>query len=399
MPEDTIPRSDYLQQLEDYRKNRDLIKVITGVRRCGKSVLIKQFRERLEAEGEQVIYIDLEEKRFVIDSDRMLYQYIESEIESSEPYLLIDEVQIVPGWEKAVNAIRTKHNANVYITGSNAQILSSELSTLIAGRYVEIGILPFSFTEFVRRYPISGDIGYTQRFEQYLRWGGMPIIDLDDDEPKNRAILSSVYDSIVNKDIRTHMSLEQGILENMTAFMMSNIGNPVSSNAISKGAIIGDQRTVERYLTQLHKCYIFYRADKYDILGKKHLRTNAKFYAVDTGLRNSILYGQEYNEAALLENAVYLELIRRGYKVSVGSYKDAEVDFTAWKDDVPEFYQVVLIMSSVRTKDREYKAFRSMAADNRCIILTMDRDYSNVPEGVKVLNVIDWMLEDRGDDP
>ena len=394
MAEDTILRSEYLRQLDDCKKNRDLIKVITGVRRCGKSVLMKQFCKKLEAENEQVIYLDLEEKRFVIDSDRMLYQYIEDEIKSNGPYLLIDEVQIVSGWEKVVNSIRLKHNANVYITGSNAQIFSSELSTLIAGRYVEICVLPFSFKEFVERYPVSEDMGYTQRFEQYLRWRGMPIIDLNDDEPKNRAILGSVYDSIVNRDIRTHMSLEQGILDDMTVFMMSNIGNLVSSNAISKGAFIDDSRTVERYLTQLCKCHIFYRADKYDILGKKHLRTSAKFYAINTGLRNSVLYGREYNEAALLENAVYIELIRRGYKVSVGSYRDVEVDFTAWKDDVPEFYQVVLTLNSDRTKNREYKAFRTMAKDNRCTILTMDRECFDVPKGVKVVNAVDWMLSE-----
>lgn len=394
MGENVVLRSEYLSKLESFKKNRDLIKIITGVRRSGKSILMKQFRKALEDEGENTIYVDLEEKRYILDSEMALYDNLRRNISEKGTYVLLDEVQLVPGWERVVNTVRLEFEANIYVTGSNAQMISSELGTHIAGRYVEISILPFSFKEFIMRYPTDDDNGYTQRFIQYLHWGGMPIIDLKDDESKNRAILRGVYDSVVNKDVRARMDIEQGLLENMTVFMMSNIGNLVSSNKISSGSLIGDPRTAEKYLKQLCECFIFYRADRYDIIGKKHLKTNAKFYAVDTGLRNTVLYGSERNDSALLENVVYLELIRRGYDVAVGSYKDREIDFTAWRGGEPEFYQVALTIADKSTADREFKSFKSMGPGFRRTVITLSRNFPEVPEGVKIVNAVDWMLGD-----
>lgn len=391
-----VRRDRYLRILDSYRSNPDIVKVVTGVRRCGKSELLRQFRQLLLDDGvpeRDVIHIDLEERRYVIDSERMMYEYIRGMIPSKGAYILLDEVQLVRGWERVVETLRLEFGANIYITGSNAQMVSSELGTHLTGRFVEISILPFSFGEFVERYPVDADNGYTQRFIQYLRWGGMPIIDLDDDEAKNRAILRGVYDSIVNNDIRMRVELDQSTLENVTAFMMSNIGNLVSRQAITRGAGIGDQRTVEKYLGELCRCFVFYKADRYDIIGRSHMATNAKFYTVDTGLRNTVLYGSEYNEAALLENAVFIELVRRGYRVSVGSYRNHEVDFTAWKGDEPEFYQVALSLHSGNTLEREVRTFRSMGKGSRMFIVTLDRDPADVPDGVEVVNAVDWMLD------
>ncbi len=392
-----VPRRQYISVLDSYRKNVDTVKIITGIRRSGKSVLMKQFRDHLLADGvpeRDIIYIDLEEKRYVIDSERMLYESVRNAIRSEEVYVLLDEVQTVSGWERAIETVRLEFKANMYITGSNSKMMSSELGTHLTGRFVEIHILPFSFSEFMSRYPIDADNGYTQRFRQYLRWGGMPIIDLSDDETKNRAILKGVYDSIVNNDIRRRVDMDQDILESVTAFMMSNIGNLVSAGNITKGALIGDVRTTEKYLGELCRCFIFYRADRYDIIGKEHMRVNAKFYAADTGMRNATLYGSEYNESALLENAVYLELLRRGYAVSVGSYNDKEVDFTAWKGGDPEFYQVTLSLKDKRTLDRETRTLKAIGTGSKRTIVTMDREFPDVPEGIEIVNAADWMLGD-----
>ncbi|MCQ2070320.1 MAG: ATP-binding protein [archaeon] len=391
-----IPRTHYLKKLCSYRSNPELIKVITGIRRSGKSVLMKQFMELLLEQGvseKNLLYIDLERKRYVLDSERALYSYIKDNISAPNPYVLIDEVQLVRGWERALDTIRLEFDANIYVTGSNSETVSSELGTHLTGRYVEIGILPFSFKEFIERYPLNDDNGYTQRLEQYLHHGGMPIIDLDDDEEKNLAILQGVYSSIINKDIRPNLEMNQGTLDNLTAFMLSNIGNLVSAGNIKNGAHIRDPRTLEKYLSKLCDCFIFYRADNYDIIGKKHLQTKSKYYVADTGLRNAILCKQEHNEAALLENAVYLELIRRGYRVNIGSYKDHEVDFTAWKpNSEPEFYQISLELDKESTVKRELNVFKTLPSSKKYII-TMGKDVPrSLPEGTEVVDAVEFFL-------
>lgn len=396
MNDPMIPRKKYIEELDSYRKNDELIKVITGARRTGKSELLKQFRNHLITEGiaeSNIIRIDLEEMRFVIDSKRMLYETIRKQITGDGAFILLDEVQIIKGWEEVVETLRLQFKANIYITGSNSQMLSSELMTHLTGRYVEIHVLPFSFNEFIERYPIDKENGYTQRFYTYLRWGGMPIVDLHDSEMKNRAILSAVYDSILNNDIRSRVEIDQGTIGNLTRFMLSNVGNLVSTGRISKGSGITDNRTTEKYLNELCNCYLFYKADNYDTIGRKHLSTNAKFYALDTGMRNSIMLGSEYNEAALLENAVYIELLRRGYLVSVGSFKDKEIDFTAWKGDEPEFYQVTLTMDDPVTEKRETAAFRQMDGGKK-VIITMDRNLPDMPNDIEIVNAVDWFLGD-----
>lgn len=390
-----VKRPFYIDQMMQYIDNADIVKVLTGVRRCGKSVLMEQFRQYLLDSGrteKEVLLVDLEKMRYVIDSERMFYDYLCNNISSERPVILIDEVQLIKGWERAVDSIRLKYGANIYITGSNSETVSEKLGTHLTGRFVEINVFPFSFKEFLCRYPIDNEAGYTQRLMQYLRFGGMPIINLHDDNRKNRAILRGVYDSIINYDIRPDMEIDQRILDNITSFMISNIGNLTSYRNIAGSSYLGDPRTVEKYLGKLCGCFIFYKADRYDVIGREHMKTNAKFYLADTGFRDVILLGSEYNEGALLENAVFVELLRRGYRVSVGSYKGKEIDFTAWLDGEPEFYQVAWSAQDAKVQDRELRSMAKMEGHRRFLI-TMDRDVANVPEGIEVVNAVDFFMQ------
>ncbi len=393
MAEEYVERPSYIKLMMEYFDNRNIIKVLTGIRRCGKSVILEQFRQYLLNSGtseKDIMLIDLEKMRYVIDSERMLYDFISSNIHSDEPIVLIDEVQLVKGWEKAVDTIRLKYNANIYITSSDSETVSESLGTHLTGRYVEINIFPFSFKEFLARYPIDSENGYTQRFTQYLRFGGMPIIDLKDSQRKNRTILRGVYDSIINNDIRPNMEIDQTILDNMTSFMISNVGNLTSYGSIAGRSYVGDQRTIEKYLGKLCGCYIFYKADRYDVIGRKHLKINAKYYLADTGFRDAILLSSEYNEAAMLENAVFIELLRRGYRVSVGSYRDREIDFTAWLDGEPEYYQVAWSVQDSNVLKREVGSIAKL--DGRRVLITMDRDLPDVPEGIEAINAVDFFM-------
>lgn len=395
MSEQYVKRSSYIDKMLEYYENRDIVKVLTGIRRCGKSVLMGQFRQHLLDSGiseKDVIFIDLEEMRYVIDSERMFYDYICNNIHSEKPIILIDEVQLIKGWERVVDSVRLKYDANIYITGSNSETVSEKLGTHLTGRFVEINIFPFSFVEFLDRYPIDDENGYTQRFIQYLRFGGMPIINLKDDNRKNRTILRGVYDSIINYDIRPGMEIDQTILDNITSFMISNIGNLTSNNSIAGRSYIGDPRTVEKYLGKLCECFIFYKADRYDVIGGNHMKINAKFYLADTGFSDAILLGSEYDEGALLENAVFIELLRRGYRISVGSYKDKEIDFTAWKDGNPEFYQVAWTVQGAKIFRREISPLTKLEGQKRFLI-TMDREVPDVPEGIEVINAIDFFMQ------
>lgn len=391
-----VKRPYYINQMMQYYGDTDMVKVLTGIRRCGKSILMQQFRQHLLESGrseKDVLLVDLELMRYTIDSERMFYDYLCNNISSENPVILIDEVQLIRGWERVVDSIRLKYGANIYITGSNSDTVSEKLGTHLTGRYVEINVFPFSFNEFLDRYPIDGESGYTQRLIQYLRFGGMPIIDLNDDSRKNRTILRGIYDSIINYDIRPEVDINQKILDNITSFMISNIGNLTSVNNIAATSYVGDPRTVEKYLGKLCGCFIFYKADRYDVIGGEHMKTNAKFYLADTGFRDAILLGSEYNEGALLENAVFIELLRRGYRVAVGSYKGKEIDFTAWLDGEPEFYQVAWSAQDTKVHGRELRSMAKMEGRRRFLI-TMDREVPDVPEGIEVINAVDFFMQE-----
>lgn len=389
-----IIRKSYIERLEEFKDRPDLVKIVTGVRRSGKSTLLAQFRERLENEGENVVSINLEEKRFSVTTKRELNSYVTELMTSPKDYVLLDEVQYIAGWEDVVNTLRS-NGANVYVTGSNAKVLSSEFSTIIAGRYAEIHVLPFSFSEFLERYPPKGETRIEQRFDQYLVQGGMPIIDLKDSQRKNRTIMEGVYDSIVNRDVVSRSRMDPSTVRRMTDFMYSNVGNITTLESLASGSGIGDNRTVDRYLDALTDSFVFYKVNTFDLIGKKMMKVKAKYYASDTGLRNTALEHTDDNASGLLENIVFLELIRRGYDVVVGSYRDYEVDFTARSFGKTEYYQVAKTLADDSTIEREERPLRLLGDAGMKTVLTLDRDLPESRDGIRYLNIIDFLSEER----
>lgn len=385
-------REEYLSRLESFRDRPDIVKIITGVRRSGKSTILDQFRRRLESSGEDVVYANLEELAFTVDTDRELNAYVRENMGSKDAYVLLDEVQIVRGWEKVVNALRAG-GANVYVTGSNARVLSSDFTTIIGGRYVEIHVLPFSFKEFLMRYPPHGDVRTLQRFDQYLIGGGIPMVDLEDDPVKNRMIMDGVFDSIVSRDVTVRSGMDIQTVRRMTTFMYSNVGNLTTLESLMGGAGIGDRRTADRYLEAVTDSYVFYRANRYDLIGKKLMKVSAKYFASDTGLRNTALGHTDDGASGLLENLVFLELKRRGYDVVVGSYRDYEVDFTVRKDSETGFIQVAKTMESGSTANREVRPLRLLKGSGDKMVLTMDRDLPDTDDGVMYVNLVDWLQD------
>lgn len=384
-------RTEYLEKLDMFRDRPDLVKIITGVRRSGKSTILSQFRRRLESEGADVVHVDMEKLAFSVTSDREMHRYITGSMPSDDAFVLIDEVQSVKGWERVVNTLRA-NGANVYVTGSNAKVLSSDFTTVLGGRYVELHVLPLSFREFLERYPPKGDVRTEQRFDQYLAEGGLPIIDLDTDSPeKRRTILDGVYDSIVGRDIAVRSGMDPGTIRRLTAFLYSNIGNTTTGERMLSGSGISDRRTLEKYLDAVEDSFVFYRVDTYDLSGRRMMKIRAKYFSADTGLRNAALGRRMDDSSGLLENAVFLELKRRGYDVVVGSYRDYEVDFTARRDGRVEFYQVASTLADESTARREERPLRLLDDVGVKTILTLDRDLPDDSGGIRYVNLIDWL--------
>ena len=391
---DELIRTEYLEKLDAFRDRPDLVKILTGVRRSGKSTILSQFRRKLESEGMDVVYMDMERLFFAVTSDREMHRYISESMPSDGAYLLIDEVQFVKGWEKVVNSFRAC-GANVYVTGSNARVLSSDFTTIIGGRYIEIHVLPLSFREFLDRYPPEGAECTEQRFDQYLREGGLPVIDLRSDGPKKRrAIMDGVYDSIVGRDIAVRSGMDIGTIRRLTSYLYSNIGNIATGESLMKGSGISDRRTLEKYLDAVEDSYVFYRVDTYDLVGKKMMKIKAKYFSADVGLRNAALGHRMDDSSGLLENVVFLELKRRGYDIAVGAYRDYEVDFTARKDGDTEFFQIASTLSDESAVKREERPLRLLKEIGRKTILTMDCDLPEDSDGIRYVNLIDWLEED-----
>lgn len=384
-------REEYLEKLDSFRNHPDLVKIITGVRRSGKSTIMSQFYKKLKSDNQDALYVDMEKLSFVITSDREMYNYIMESLSSKNAYVLIDEVQFVKGWEKVVNNIRA-NGANVYVTGSNAKVLSSDFTTIIGGRYVEIHVLPLSFREFLNRYPPKGTERTEQRFNQYLNMGGLPIIDLEsDDSMKCRAILDGVYDSIVGRDIIVRSGMDNGTVRRLTSYLYSNIGNTTTGESMMIGSGISDRRTLEKYLDAVEDSYVFYRVDTYDLIGKKMMKIKAKYFSADIGLRNIALNHRMDDSSGLLENIVFLELKRRGYDVTVGAYRDYEVDFTARINGNVEFFQVASTLNDISTVKREKRPLRLLKEIGKKTILTLDRDLPDNTDGIEYANLIDWL--------
>ena len=398
-----VIRKQYLNRLIE-AKDTEFIKVITGVRRSGKSTLLLMFKDHLlnnNVKEENIIHINFESARYdEIKNYKDLYDYVKSKLSKGKNYILLDEVQNIDSWEKAVNSINVDFNVDIYITGSNAYLLSSELATLLSGRYIEIKMYPLSFKEFLEfnNYDMTK---IEDKFNEYLKYGGLPAITHIKDKPDLiMTYLNDIYNTIVKKDVLERNKINDiALLENIIRYISSNIGSQISANKISdylnSNKIVekSNHQTVDNYLKMLENAFIVYKAERSDIKSKNILKTLGKYYIADTGLRNIILGFRNIDEGHLLKNVIYLELLRRGYKVSIGKTLDYEVDFVAENVNEIKYYQVSQSIKDEKVKMRELRSLKSISDNYEKTILTMDKTINNDYNGIKVVNIIDFLLE------
>ncbi len=405
-----VQRDEYLNQLKKW-KDEQVIKVITGIRRCGKSTLLEMYRDYLKSEGvsdDRIISINFEELEYEELSDyKALYNYIKERLHKTETtYIFLDEIQQVENFQKAVDSLYVKKNTDIYITGSNAYLLSGELATLLSGRYVEINMLPLSFAEFCQ-IKKSGD--KNELFAEYMKNGGLPYItNLGDDSEKIDTYLEGIYNTIIVKDIEERQKRRESdpdkrkvtdiaLLKNISRFLAGSIGSPISVKSIadyvtSSGRKVS-QNTVDDYVEALTEPYIFYPVERYDVLGKQLLKKNRKMYIVDLGLRRHLLARQRYDLGFSLENVIYFELLRRGYSVNIGKIGAAEIDFVARKNDNVSYYQVTASMTEESTFEREMSPLKGITDNYPKTVITLDRFTLGNYEGIEVVNAIDWLLD------
>lgn len=400
-----ISRDNYLERLKAFKDNK-LIKVITGIRRCGKSTLLELFKEYLKGEGvsdDNIIHINLELMKYDDVRDyKTFYNLITEKIKNNDRcYLLIDEIQQVDKWEKAINSMNVEFNVDIYITGSNAYLLSSEISTLLSGRYVEIKMLPLSFKEYLEFDHLPHDWTLEDKFNQYLKFGSLPAVPtLPQDNTTINEFLLGIYNTVIVKDVISRNNIKDiGLLEQIVKYVVANTGNIISANKIS-GYVSSQGRgettkatTVSNYLDMLEKAYIIYPVKRYDIKGKEQLKNLAKYYVVDTGIRNMLMGYSDSDFGHVLETIVYLELIRRGYQVFIGKWYELEVDFIAVKQDEKKYYQVCLTLMDEKVKERELAPLKAIPDNYEKTILSMDKTYITDYEGIKFKNIIDFLAE------
>lgn len=400
-----ISRDNYLEQLKAFKDNK-LIKVITGIRRCGKSTLLELFKEYLKGEGvsdDNIIHINLELMKYDDVRDyKTFYNLITEKIKNNDRcYLLIDEIQQVDKWEKAINSMNVEFNVDIYITGSNAYLLSSEISTLLSGRYVEIKMLPLSFKEYLEFDHLPHDWTLEDKFNQYLKFGSLPAVPtLPQDNTTINEFLLGIYNTVIVKDVISRNNIKDiSLLEQIVKYVVANTGNIISANKIS-GYVSSQGRgettkatTVSNYLDMLEKAYIIYPVKRYDIKGKEQLKNLAKYYVVDTGIRNMLMGYSDSDFGHVLETIVYLELIRRGYQVFIGKWYELEVDFIAVKQDEKKYYQVCLTLMDEKVKERELAPLKAIPDNYEKTILSMDKTYITDYEGIKFENIIDFLTK------
>lgn len=401
-----INRPEYLTQLIQ-NKDVDLVKIITGIRRCGKSSLLDLFHQYLLQSGvldDHIIHMNLESLRFRNLSNYLnFYDYVSERIpKNGKTYLIFDELQVINHWEKAIESFRLDFDVDIYITGSNAYLLSTEFSTLLSGRYVEIRMLPLSFKEFLNFYKFDENITIEEKFQKYLQFGGMPILrEYQFSELRSNQALEGIYSTVVLKDIlQRNNQTDQLMLNKITLFLCSNIGNITSPNNIGnvlshEGEINNKNiasKTVNKYIDMLRSAFIFYSVGRYDIKGKQLLKTLEKNYIIDMGFRNMLLGYRDADRGHILENIVFLELIRREYRVYIGKVGETEVDFVCEKPNEKIYIQVTETIGSQETLERELRPLRMISDNYEKIILSMDRNYINSYDGIKSLNLIDWLL-------
>lgn len=395
-------RDIYLNKLIQF-KDKPLIKVITGIRRCGKSTLLDLFEEYLLNTGikkENIIHMNFEDLTYdEIKDYKDLNKYIKEKVlDNDKKYIILDEIQQVSNWEKAINSFLVTLNCDIYITGSNAYLLSSEISTLLSGRYVEIKMLPLSFKEYLDFNDYNTKENLEKHFNDYLLYGGLPIVSYVHDKSAIRNILSGVFNTVIIKDVAKRNSIRDiTLLENLIRYIAQNIGSPISSRNISNYLNSAGRKTstetIDNYLKMLENAFIIYKANRFDIKGKMYLKTLEKYYVVDTGIRNELLSFKDGDYGHMLENLVYLELLRRGYDVSVGKIDNLEVDFIAQNYDEKIYYQVSASILDENTKKRELNPFDHIPDHYEKVILTMDRTPIKDFNGIKNINIIDFLLQ------
>lgn len=403
-----VQRKEYLDQLINWR-DEQVIKVVTGIRRCGKSTLLLQFQQWLKENGvtdEQIVSVNFEELEYEELLDyKKLYQYLKERLVSGKTtYIFLDEIQKVSSFEKVVDSLYVKPNVDLYITGSNAYMLSGDLATLLTGRYVEIKMLPLSFGEFLSMTGLEPEQG----FPEYLRSGGMPYIaTMNRTDEKVSTYLEGIYNTVIVKDIEDRQARKESdpskrkitdiaLLKTIAKYLASVIGNPVSVRSITDYLISNGRKispnTVNDYVEALTESFIFYPAERFDIVGKQLLKANRKMYIVDLGLRNHILPRRSYDLGFSLENMVYFELLRRGYKVTIGRVGNTEVDFVAEKQGAYEYFQVTADMTAKETFDREIRPLENIRDNYEKTILTMDRLTPGNYNGIQVRHLLDWLI-------
>ena len=401
-----IERTEYLEQLKRV-KDKDLIKVVTGIRRCGKSTLFELFINYLKRNGinsNQIISINFEDVDYNFENYKELYDYVNKKIDSKKQYyVFLDEVQNVPQFQKAVDSLYIKKNVDVYITGSNAYLLSGELATLLSGRYIEIKMLPLSFKEYLSAFNNNLEKSRHEYFLDYMKNGGMPgnISFLKDDPNDLDTYLEGIFTTIIYKDIITRNNISDKILlENILKFIFDSIGSPISTKKISdtltsKG-ISTSNHTVENYISAFIESFLIYKAERFDIKGKNLLVRDYKYYVVDQGLRSYLLGKKADSDMGhILENIVYLELLRRGYQVYIGKVDDLEVDFVAKNRDGLKYFQVALSVRDEKVLERELKSLQKTGDHYSKYLITLDMDLEADYDGIKKINVVDWLLNEE----
>ena len=402
-----IERTNYIEKLLGW-KDEQVIKVVTGIRRCGKSTLLRQYQDALRQRGvseEQIISINFEElENEPLLDYHALYDHIKARLCGGRmTYIFLDEIQKVPFYEKAVDSLYVKENTDIYLTGSNAYMLSGDLATLLTGRYVELSMLPLSFGEYCRAVGCTGEAA----LNEYMRYGGMPYVAAMDKTPdKADTYLEGIYNTVIVRDIEDRQARREAdhakrkvtdiaLLKSIARFLAGSVGSPISVKSVSDYLISGGRKvspnTVDDYMEALRESFVFYPVERFDIVGKQLLRANKKWYIVDLGLRNHILPRSNYDLGFSIENIVYFELLRRGYQVNIGKYGAAEVDFVARKRDEIAYYQVTASMTAPETFEREMRPLRSIRDNYEKTVLTLDRFSTGNYDGIRVVNLVDWL--------
>ena len=395
-----LQRKEYLDKLIAFR-DKQIIKIVTGIRRCGKSTLLRLYQDWLKAQGvseNQIISINFEDMDYEELTDyKKLYAYLKERlVRDKMTYIFLNEIQHVDNFPKVVDSLYIKEKVDIYMTGSNAYMLSSEIATLISGRYVQIEMLPLSFREYMESTGSMDDRGV--KYTEYLENSSFPFtLELKGHPDEIRDYLEGLYNTIVVKDIVNRKRItDTMMLKSVLRFVFDNIGNPLSSKKIadtmtSDGRKI-DVKTVEKYLEALSESYIIYQAKRYNIKGKQYLKTLEKYYVVDIGLRFMLLGSRQVDAGHILENVIYLELLRRGYDVYVGKIDTFEVDFVAQNRKGTAYFQVALTARDEKTLERELRPLQAIRDHYPKVLLTMDEDPEAQYDGIRRLNARDWLL-------